>query len=75
MLLIGSVVLSILNLAVMYTIAKKHRWSWVAMAVLQLVWVPYDIMTGQLGFLALGAATVWVSLIGDRESERRNIGD
>lgn len=61
MTLAGSTVLSLLNVTVMWAISKGLRRAWLAMLVMQALWVPYDVLTGQPGLLLLGAACAWVA--------------
>ena len=60
LLIIGSSVLSILDVAVLLLIARRYRWGWIANLVVNTLWFPYDVVTRQLGFLILGFAYYYV---------------
>lgn len=62
MLTLGSVVLAVINIGVMWAMAHRWRYAWHSNLALQLLWVPYDIITEQYGMLALGAIVACVSL-------------
>lgn len=56
----GSVLLSVLNVVGMWLLAGRHRGAWLFLIILQALWVPYDVVTHQYGFLLPGLATGWV---------------
>jgi len=62
MLTLGSAVLAVVNLGVMWAMAHRWRYAWHSNLALQLLWLPYDTVTKQYGLLALGAALTVVSI-------------
>lgn len=64
MLTYGSIALAVLNLASMRLISRKHPSGWLIAIGAQFLWVPYDIVTGQFGFLAITAVSVPVYVRG-----------
>src|SRR5215831_7989958 len=64
MLTVGSVVLAVVNIAVMWGMAHRWRYAWHGNLGLQLLWLPYDFVTRQYGLLALGAVMTVVSIKG-----------
>jgi hypothetical protein len=64
LLTVGSVVLAIVNVGVMWAIAHQWRYAWHSNLGLQLLWLPYDYLTGQYGLLGLGFIITFVSLKG-----------
>lgn len=62
LLTVGSVVLAIINIGVMWAMAHHWRWAWHCNLGLQLLWLPYDTLTRQYGLLTLGATLACVSL-------------
>jgi hypothetical protein len=64
MLTLGSVVLAVVNIAVMWGMAHRWRYAWHGNLGLQLLWLPYDFVTKQYGLLALGAVMTVVSIKG-----------
>jgi hypothetical protein len=64
MLTLGSAVLAVVNIAVMWGMAHRWRYAWHGNLGLQLLWLPYDFVTRQYGLLALGAVMTVVSIKG-----------
>ena len=64
LLTLGSVVLALVNIAVMWGMAHRWRYAWHGNLGLQLLWLPYDFMTKQYGLLGLGAVMTVVSIKG-----------
>ena len=64
MLTIGSAVLAVINIGVMWGMAHRWRYAWHGNFGLQLLWLPYDTITKQYGLLALGAVMTVVSIKG-----------
>lgn len=64
MLTVGSVVLALVNVVVMWGMAKRWRYAWHGNLGLQLLWLPYDFITNQYGLLGLGAVMTVVSIKG-----------
>jgi hypothetical protein len=64
MLTIGSVVLALVNIVVMWGMAHRWRYAWHGNLGLQLLWLPYDFITRQYGLLGLGAVMTVVSIKG-----------
>jgi len=64
MLTVGSVVLALVNVVVMWGMAKRWRYAWHGNLGLQLLWLPYDFITRQYGLLGLGAVMTVVSIKG-----------
>ncbi len=62
LLTLGSAVLAVINVGVMWAMAHRWRFAWHGNLGLQLAWLPYDTMTKQYGLLALGTVMVFVSL-------------
>jgi hypothetical protein len=61
---VGSVVLAIVNVGVMWAMAHQWRYAWHCNLALQLLWLPYDYVTSQVGLLGLGIIITFVSLKG-----------
>ena len=61
---LGSAVLAVINIAVMWGMAHRWRYAWHGNFGLQLLWLPYDTITKQYGLLALGAVMTFVSIKG-----------
>jgi len=61
---LGSVVLALVNIAVMWGMAHRWRYAWHGNLGLQLLWLPYDFVTRQYGLLGLGAVMTVVSIKG-----------
>lgn len=53
MLAFGSTVLSLVNILATWAAARRCRWGWLVMLLLQVPWSAYDVVTGQWGFLLL----------------------
>lgn len=51
----GSAVLASAQLITMWLLARKHRGGWLASITASVAAVPYDILTGQYGFLVVDA--------------------
>lgn len=64
LLTLGSVVLAIVNVGVMWAMAHQWRYAWHSNLALQLLWLPYDYLTSQYGLLGLGVVITFVSLKG-----------
>lgn len=64
MLTLGSAVLALVNIVVMWGMAHRWRYAWHGNLGLQLLWLPYDFVTKQYGLLALGAVMTVVSIKG-----------
>lgn len=64
MLTIGSAVLAVINIGVMWGMAHRWRYAWHGNFGLQLLWLPYDTITKQYGLLVLGAVMAVVSIKG-----------
>jgi hypothetical protein len=64
MLTLGSAVLAVVNIGVMWGMAHRWRYAWHGNLGLQLLWLPYDFVTKQYGLLALGAVMTVVSIKG-----------
>src|SRR5580692_10805046 len=62
MLTLGSAVLAVVNIGVMWGMAHRWRYAWHSNLALQLLWLPYDTLTKQYGLLALGAVLTVVSI-------------
>jgi hypothetical protein len=64
LLTVGSVVLALVNIVVMWGMAHRWRYAWHGNLGLQLLWLPYDFVTRQYGLLGLGAVMTVVSIKG-----------
>jgi hypothetical protein len=64
LLTLGSVVLALVNIVVMWGMAHRWRYAWHGNLGLQLLWLPYDYLTKQYGLLGLGAVMTVVSIKG-----------
>lgn len=62
MLILGSAVLAVANVGVMWAMAHRWRYAWHCNLGLQLLWLPYDAVTKQYGLLGLGAVLTVVSI-------------
>jgi hypothetical protein len=62
LLTVGSSVLAVINVVVMWAMAHRWRFAWHGNLALQLAWLPYDFLTRQYGLLALGITMTFVSL-------------
>lgn len=58
----GSVVLAAAQLGTMLLLARKRRSGWLVSITASLVAVPYDILTGQYGFIAVDAVCLWTAV-------------
>lgn len=65
---LGSVLLSLLNLASAGLIAERHRAGWLVALAAQIPWTWYDLWTRQLGFLLLTFIYVPVYVRGWRKA-------
>ena len=72
MLTVGSVVLALVNVVVMWGMAHRWRYAWHGNLGLQLLWLPYDFITSQYGLLGLGAVMTVVSIKGCLHKEDAN---
>ena len=61
---LGSAVLAVVNIVVMWGMAHRWRYAWHGNLGLQLLWLPYDTITKQYGLFALGAVMTVVSIKG-----------
>lgn len=61
---VGSAVLAVVNIVVMWGMAHRWRYAWHGNLGLQLLWLPYDTVTKQYGLFALGAVMTVVSIKG-----------
>jgi hypothetical protein len=61
---VGSAVLAVVNIVVMWGMAHRWRYAWHGNLGLQLLWLPYDFVTRQYGLLGLGAVMTVVSIKG-----------
>lgn len=62
-LLVGSIILALLNCVSLYLISHhRARLGWTMTLILQVLWIPYDIFTGQWGFLLISALTIGISI-------------
>jgi hypothetical protein len=61
---VGSAVLAVVNIVVMWGMAHRWRYAWHGNLGLQLLWLPYDTITKQYGLFALGAVMTVVSIKG-----------
>jgi hypothetical protein len=76
LLTLGSVVLAIVNVGVMWAMAHQWRYAWHSNLALQLLWLPYDYLTSQYGLLGLGVIITFVSLKGAfRENQLANAAE
>jgi hypothetical protein len=64
MLTVGSALLAVVNIVVMWGMAHHWRYAWHGNLGLQLLWLPYDTVTKQYGLLVLGAVMIVVSIKG-----------
>jgi len=64
LLTVGSIILAIVNVGVMWAMAHQWRYAWHSNLGLQLLWLPYDYLTSQYGLLGLGVIITFVSLKG-----------
>lgn len=62
----GSTVLALLALASMWLISRKRAAGWLLAIAAQALWVPYDVVTRQLGFILITIASVPVYVRGWR---------
>jgi hypothetical protein len=62
----GSAVLAVTSLASMWLISRHRASGWAAAIAAQALWVPYDCVTRQWGFIAITAASVPVYVNGWR---------
>lgn len=65
---LGSVLLSLLNLASAALIAEHRRAGWLVAIATQIPWTWYDVWTRQLGFLLLTLVYVPVYVRGWRRA-------
>jgi hypothetical protein len=65
---LGSVLLSLLNIASAALIAERRRAGWLVALAAQIPWTWYDLWTRQLGFLLLTLIYVPVYLRGWRKA-------
>ena len=67
---LGSVLLSLLNLASTTLIAERRRTGWLVALAAQLPWTWYDLWTRQFGFLMLTIFYVPIYVRGWRKAPR-----
>jgi hypothetical protein len=70
MLTAGSAVMAAVTLLSMGLLARKAAAGWAVAIGAQVLWVPYDVVTRQFGFLAVTAASVPVYVRGWRNFRR-----
>ncbi len=75
MLTMGSAVLAVVNIVVMWGMAHRWRYAWHGNLGLQLLWLPYDSVTKQYGLLALGAVMTVVSVKGCLQGRKAQPAD
>jgi hypothetical protein len=66
----ASSVLAVVTLASMWLIGRKLAAGWAVAIAAQVLWVPYDVVTRQVGFLAITAVSVPVYVRGWRAFRR-----
>lgn len=66
MLTAGSAVLAVLNLTVMALVARHRPEGWLIGIAAQVLWIPYDAVTRQWGFIAISAVAIPVYVHGWR---------
>lgn len=54
----GSAVLGCGNVAAMLLVARSKRAGWLLGIGLQVIWIPYDVLTRQYGLLLISAVAV-----------------
>lgn len=64
MLTAGSSVLALVALVSMWLISRKQAAGWAVAIAAQALWVPYDVVTRQFGFIVITAASVPVYVRG-----------
>jgi predicted membrane metal-binding protein len=64
--LYGSAVLAVVSLASMWLISRKQASGWAVAIAAQALWVPYDVLTHQLPFIAVTVVSVPVYFRGWR---------
>lgn len=67
---IGSIALALGDIWALWLVARKRRYGWLINIIVNTLWFPYDWMTHQYGFFALGVAYYWVSYQGWRHFHR-----
>ena len=60
----GSTIAAVATLTGIYLTSRGHHWGWLYMAVLQIPFAAYDVVTGQPGFVLLGVIGGWLYLTG-----------
>lgn len=66
MLTAGSAVLASLALLSMWLISRRRASGWAVAIAGQFLWLPYDVITRQFGFIAITVASVPVYVNGWR---------
>lgn len=66
----GSAVLAVITLVSMALLAEKTPAGWLVAIGAQVLWVPYDVVTRQYGFLLITAVSVPVYVRGWRSFRR-----
>lgn len=64
MLAAWSTAFALATLAGIYLTSRGIRWGWLYMALLQIPFAAYDVVTGQPGFVLLGVIGGWLYLTG-----------
>lgn len=64
LLIVGSLVLALLNVLSMWFIAEHFKFAWWFYIAIQFVWTPYDVLTKQYGFIALGVVMMVIAIRG-----------
>lgn len=60
----GSTTLALLALASMWLISRKRASGWAVAIAAQFLWLPYDVITAQWGFILITVASVPVYVRG-----------
>lgn len=68
----GSSVLGCGNVAAMLLVARGKRTGWLLGIGLQVIWIPYDILTRQYGLLLISAVAVPAYVQGWRRRDSRS---
>lgn len=61
---IGSVVISILEIVCLWMVAKRYRSGWIINVAVNTLWIPYDFITQQYGFIGLSVVYYYIAYIG-----------
>jgi hypothetical protein len=63
--------LALVNVSVMFALSRGLRWGWLGSIAAQVLWLPYDILTRQYGFILLGAAVIVADVQGWERAGRK----